>query len=94
APSLVGATASGVPLGLALRTDGQGTAAAAWSVSQGPGGLQLAVTDAAGTWQGASQVDPAGVAPDLAFSAATDLVTTWYRPVAGGLDDVAVSRTR
>ena len=94
APSRVGSAANGVPLGLALRTDGQGTVAAAWSVSQGIGGLQLAVTDPAGVWQGASQVDPNGVAPDLAFFAATDLVTTWYRPVAGGLDDVAVRRTR
>lgn len=94
APARVGGSASGVPIGLALRSDGHGTAAAAWSVSQGTGGLQLAVTDAAGTWQGASQVDAAGVAPDLAFFAPTDLVVSWYRPVAGGLDDVAVRRTR
>lgn len=94
APSLVGAVAIGLPVGLALRSDGQRRAAAAWSVSQGAGGLQLAVTDAAGTWQAASQVDPVGVAPDLGFFSATDLVAAWYRPVAGGLADVAVRRTR
>jgi hypothetical protein len=93
-PSLVGSASSGFPIGLVLRADGQGTTAAAWSVSQGSGGLQWNVTDAAGTWRTASQIDPVGVAPDLAFFSASDIVTTWYRPVAGGLDDVAVRRTR
>jgi hypothetical protein len=70
APSLIGVTPRGLPVSPAIHSDGQGTVAAAWSVSQGDGGPFLNATDASGAWQGAVQLDPVGVgfAPDLPSS--------------------------
>ena len=96
APSLIGATAPGVPVGLRLSVEQAGTAAAVWSVAQGGGGPFLNKTDAAGAWQAALQLDPqtAGVGPDVSLFSPSDVVTTWYRPAAGGAADVVVRRLR
>lgn len=97
APSLVATTPRGYPDGLVLRADGQGAAAAAWNVSQGDGnGPFLSVTDTAGNWQAASQLDPGdgGTGVDLALFSASDIATTWYRLVPGALQDVVVRRLR
>ena len=53
APSLIGATPRGFPVGLQMRVEFGGTAAAVWGVSQGDGGPFLNKTDAAGAWQAA-----------------------------------------
>jgi len=96
APSLIGATPRGFPVGLRLRVEHGGTAAAVWSVAQGDGGPFLNKTDAAGAWQAALQLDPqtAGVGPDVELFSSSDIATTWYRSVAGGLADVVVRRLR
>ena len=96
APSLIGATPRGFPVGLRLRVEHGGTAAAVWSVAQGDGGPFLNKTDAAGAWQAAQQLDPqtAGVGPDVELFSPSDIATTWYRIVAGGVADVVVRRLR
>jgi hypothetical protein len=96
APSLIGATPRGFPVGLRLRVEYGGTAAAVWSVSQEDGGPFLNKTDSAGAWQAALQLDPeaTGVAPDVELFSPSDIATTWYRIVAGGLADVVVRRLR
>jgi len=96
APALVGATQRGFPVSLVLRNDGQATVGAVWSVSQGDGTPLINVSDAAGVWQGASQLDPGGngLAADLSFFSAGDVATTWYRSVSGGLEDVVARRLR
>jgi len=96
APSLIGATPRGFPVGLRLAVEHGGTAAAVWSVSQGDGGPFLNKTDAAGTWQAAVQLDPdsTGVGADVSLFAPTDIATAWYRSVAGGRADVVVRRLR
>jgi len=96
APSLIGATAPGVPVGLRLSVEQSGTAAAVWSVAPGNGGPFLNKTDGAGTWQAALQLDPqsAGVGPDVSLFSPSDVVTTWYRPATGGAADVVVRRLR
>ena len=96
APSLIGATPRGFPVGLRLRVEHGGTAAAVWSVAQGDGGPFLNKTDAAGAWQAAMQLDPqtAGVGPDVELFSSSDIATTWYRVVAGGVADVVVRRLR
>ena len=83
--------------GLRMRVEFGGTAAAAWGVSQGDGGPFLNKTDAAGAWQAtAMQLDPvtAGAGPDVELFSSSDIATTWYRIVAGGLADVVVRRIR
>jgi len=81
---------------LRLSVEQAGTAAAVWSVAQGGGGPFLNKTDAAGAWQAALQLDPqtAGVGPDVSLFSPSDVVTTWYRPAAGGAADVVVRRLR
>jgi len=96
APSLIGATAPGAPVGLRLSVEQAGSAAAVWSAAQGNGGPFLNKTDAAGTWQAALQLDPqgAGIGPDVSLFSPSDIATTWYRFAAGGAADVAVRRLR
>ena len=96
APSLIGATPRGLPVGLRLAVEHGGTAAAVWSVSQGDGGPFLNHTDAVGTWQAAAQLDPdaVGTGADVSLFAPTDIATAWYRVVAGGRADVVVRRLR
>ena len=93
-PALIGFAAQGYPISLRLQADGQGTAAATWTISQGPGGPFLASTDSAGAWQAGLQLDPqsGGFSPDLSFFSANDIVATWYQLAPGGLANIVVRR--
>jgi len=96
APSLIGTTPRGIPVGLRLAVEFGGTAAAVWSVAQGDGGPFLNKTDASGAWQAAVQLDPetAGTGADVSLFSPSDVATTWYRLAAGGAADVMVRRLR
>jgi hypothetical protein len=93
-PALIGATVEGYPISLRLKADAQGTAAATWTISQGPGGPFLASTDSAGAWQAGLRLDPrdGGFSPDLACFSANDIVTTWFQLAPGGRTDIVVRR--
>lgn len=96
-PSLIEGPASGYPVSVRLQTDGLGTVAAAWNVSQGSaGGPFLASTDKAGVWQAPISLDvqQQGLAADLSMFSANDFVTTWYRFAQQSTFDIVVRRLR
>jgi hypothetical protein len=97
APATVGAAAAGFPIALRLQSDGLGTSAAVWNVAQGgEGGPFLNTAEPSGAWQSAAALDPqtTGLAPDVAFFAANDIATSWYRLAPGGRAEIVVRRLR
>jgi hypothetical protein len=93
-PALLRSAQFGFPTGLRLRVTEAGTAAAVWSISQGPDGPSISSSDANRTWSAASSLSLQGDgnAVDLAFFAPDDVVTTWYRLAAQNRVDIVVHR--